>query len=220
MTGTAARNNQVFMNFPFGGNYLKRYMPLLTFTVVHCNFVPRCALETPGAGLRETEISKLIHECDFGFHDVSPNSVRTRRRNRGGRLDLPRLNMAYELGRFLEYKSATTQADEVARKTLIVSADADYIDAYFSDIKGRNVRPYRTELEYVQNIRNWLNAFAIDASEACWPAKTISDDYSAFVGDFEELRMAVALHRMDFADLRALMKAFIDTAKLRRLRRA
>jgi hypothetical protein len=175
-----APENCVFINCPFDEEYFQNYFFVVMFTITYCGFRPRCARESYGAALREDAISERLEECSLGFHDVTTRWVEIELPRTGlfsfylkkPVVRMPRYNMAYELGRFLELKLSAiaraaratsaaidqrASADELKRlhndeeatkrraklQTLIVTqSTVDEVDKCFSDIKGRGIVHY------------------------------------------------------------------------------
>ncbi|MBO0939424.1 hypothetical protein J2I47_22940 [Fibrella sp. HMF5335] len=71
MTESAEYQDNVFINCPFD----KHYQPLfraVVFTIQHCGFNARCALEEDSTGdIRINKIISIINECQYGVHDIS-----------------------------------------------------------------------------------------------------------------------------------------------------
>jgi len=67
--------DNVFINCPFD----KKYKPLfysIVFTIYHCGFYPKCALEEDDATqLRLDKIMLLVEDCKYGIHDTFQNRV-------------------------------------------------------------------------------------------------------------------------------------------------
>ena len=81
----------VFINCPFD----KQYWPLfeaLVFTIIACEFRPRCALEELDSGtVRLEKVVRIIRSCRLAVHDLSRVEL-------SGPHALPRFNMPFELG--------------------------------------------------------------------------------------------------------------------------
>src|ERR1700687_2295884 len=90
----ASTHRDVFVNCPFDSDYKQQFNALI-FTIYDCGFYPRCALEAVDSGqLRFQKICQLILECSYGIHDLSRIEL-------APSTQLPRFNMALELGLFL-----------------------------------------------------------------------------------------------------------------------
>src|ERR1700730_5242117 len=92
----ASTNLDVFVNCPFDSGYKQQFNALI-FTIYDFGFYPRCALEAVDSGqLRFQKICQLILESPYGIHDLSRIEL-------DPSTQLPRFNMALELGLFLGY---------------------------------------------------------------------------------------------------------------------
>src|SRR3954468_20883340 len=80
--------SSVFINCPFDDDYWPTFEALV-FTVVACDFNPRCALEELDSGtVRLTKIQRIIQACRFGIHDLSRVELAAAN-------SLPRFNMPF-----------------------------------------------------------------------------------------------------------------------------
>ncbi len=146
---SANYTKSVFINCPFTNDYDELFRAI-TFAVIDCGFIPRCAREDIDSGtIRLQKIQNIIEQCKYGIHDLSnmeldPNS------------GLPRFNMPLELGIFL---GAKRYGDGRQRDKRLIIFDRDrfrYQQA-ISDISGQDVEAHAGNLEdLISRIRNWL----------------------------------------------------------------
>ena len=140
---------QVFANFPYDAEYAPLARALL-FTVLDCGFEPRLAAERADSGeVRLAKIRELIGTCRFSIHDIS----RIEALHSG---DLPRFNMAFELGLDLGCRYFGEGA-LVTKQCLILERDRFRYQRVLSDISGNDIRAHNGEPEaLVRQVRNWL----------------------------------------------------------------
>ena len=141
-------NKCVFINCPID----EAYRPLfraITFTVIRCDYVPRCALEEDDASeLRLAKIFRLIGECRFGINDLSRTQS-----DRG----LPRFNMPLELGIFLGAKYFGGHGQD-RKVSLTFERNPHSYERFISDLKGQDIVAHRNDPEFVvRKIRDWLS---------------------------------------------------------------
>ena len=146
---SANYTKSVFINCPFT-QYYDELFRAITFTVIDCGFIPRCAREDIDSGdIRLQKIQNIIEACKFGVHDLSnmdldPNS------------GLPRFNMPLELGLFLGAKrfGEGRQSD---KRLIIFDREAYRYQQAISDISGQDVESHEADLErLIARLRNWL----------------------------------------------------------------
>lgn len=143
----------VFINCPFDADYQPLFYAAV-FTLHDCGYQPRCALESSNGGeVRIDKIYRLIEHCKLGIHDISRIQL-----DRGS--NLPRFNMALELGIFLgaqRFGDAVQQA-----KSCLILSDAPFqYQAYLSDIAGQDIRHHANETHKIcTTVRDWLNQFS------------------------------------------------------------
>jgi hypothetical protein len=140
--------DNVFINCPFD----KKYEPILravVFSVYHCGFTPRCALEASAATLRIERIYKIMGECRYGIHDLSRTELDSRHR-------LPRFNMPLELGIFLGARRFGLGQQK--RKSFIILDRSEHrYKKYISDLSGYDLS-YHSEraMNVVKILADWL----------------------------------------------------------------
>lgn len=146
---SATYTESVFINCPFTRDYEELFRAI-TFAVIDCGFIPRCAREDIDSGvIRLQKIQNIIEQCKFGIHDLSnmeldPNS------------GLPRFNMPLELGLFLGAKryGSDRQKD---KRLIVFDRDPYRYQKSISDISGQDVEAHAGNIEHlIARVRNWL----------------------------------------------------------------
>ncbi|HDY66003.1 MAG TPA: hypothetical protein ENH84_07225 [Phycisphaerae bacterium] len=138
----------VFVNVPFDLQY-KPLFESLIFTIIDCNFVPRCAKDHGDDDERLSKIVKLIRECKYGIHDISRTEIDKDTK-------LPRFNMPLELGIFLGAKKfgGGNQSQKVC---LVLDKEKYRYHASTSDIKGLESDAHKDKpQELIAIVRDWL----------------------------------------------------------------
>lgn len=140
----------VFINCPFDDRYLLMRNAMI-FTVFDCGFIPRCALESDDSGeIRLSKITHLIEVSKYGIHDISRTEI-------DPTSNLPRFNMALELGVFLGAR-AFGKANQSHKNCLILDSEPYRYQAFMSDISGQDIQAHNDSPEkLITCIRNWLN---------------------------------------------------------------
>jgi hypothetical protein len=146
-----AYRQSVFINCPFDGQYTP-LLHTLTFSVIQCGFVPRCALEREDStDPRFERILRMIEECQYGIHDLSRIEL-----DRG----FPRFNMPLELGIFLGAKRFGRHAQD-RKSCLIFERTPHTYDRFISDFSGYDIASHRNKPErIVRAVRDWLSSAA------------------------------------------------------------
>jgi len=89
-------NDLVFINCPFDNDYQPLFQAII-YTVYFCGFYPTSAMAEDNAmDNRIDKLIRIIGKSKFGIHDISrtePDSTN----------NLPRFNMPFELGLFMEH---------------------------------------------------------------------------------------------------------------------
>jgi hypothetical protein len=139
----------VFINCPFDDAY-RPLFEATVFTVAHCGFAPRCALETvDAAGTRIDRIMDLIGKCPLGIHDIS----RTESEPVSG---LPRFNMPFELGLFLGARRFGNRQQK-AKNCLILDTERYRYQKFLSDIAGQDIDAHGNDpAKAITKVRDFL----------------------------------------------------------------
>ena len=151
------------------------YDPLfraITFVVIDCGFIPRCAREDIDSGdVRLQKIQNIIQSCKFGVHDLSNMDLDPITK-------LPRFNMPLELGLFLGAKRFGDPRQKEKRLIIFDSEPYRYQKA-ISDISGQDIEAHDGDLERViARVRNWLRT--VSRRKTIPGAMMIVNRYRAF----------------------------------------
>lgn len=145
--------NNIFINCPFDNSYLIHFHAI-TFVIIRCGFIPKCALEHDDASeMRLEKLIRLIKQCKYGIHDISCTQL-------DSASGYPRFNMPFELGIFLAAKKFGTK--EQKEKNLLVFEKKKYSSKiYLSDLNGIDPKAHENDnqIDYniiIKHIRNWL----------------------------------------------------------------
>jgi hypothetical protein len=141
--------NHVFINCPFDSEY-KRFFNAIVFTVYACGFVARCALEQLDAGeSRMAKIFRIIEECPIGVHDISRTEL-------DPRSNLPRFNMAFELGIFLG-AIRFGQGMQKSKVCVVLDREPFRYQQFLSDFSGYDIQTHGgEELRAISAVRDSL----------------------------------------------------------------
>lgn len=142
-------NRGVFINCPFDDNYNSLFWATV-FTVVSCQYDPRCAKEVDDASkIRLDNIYTMIAECRYSIHDLSRTQL-------SRQMHLPRFNMPFELGIFLGAKRFGAPPHD-KKACLIFERKPHTYEAFISDIKGQDIKAHHGNHELIiSETRNWL----------------------------------------------------------------
>lgn len=140
----------VFINCPFDDHFGPLF-DAITFAVVSCGFVARCALEIDdGSQVRIEKIYKIIGDCRYGIHDLSRTELDAEHL-------LPRFNMPLELGIFLGAKRYGSERQRT-KSALILDTDRFRFQKFISDIAGQDIKGHSGQIEHaVKHVRDWLS---------------------------------------------------------------
>ena len=143
-------SDNVFINCPFD----KKYEPLfhaILFTIYHCGFYPKCALEEDDATeIRLKKILLLIEDCRYGIHDISRTEI-------DPKYKLPRFNMPFELGLFFACKEFGNKTHK-KKRAIILDKDPYRYQKFISDLNGIDPKAHNNNKNTViQLCRDFLN---------------------------------------------------------------
>ena len=144
-----AYEDSVFINCPFDQEY-KPILEALVFTIFDSGFVPRCALEvSDGAQNRLEKIMGIISGCKYGIHDIS-------RTDPDPEHNLPRLNMALELGIYLGCKRFGEKKHRI-KACIVMDLERYRYQKFISDIAGADIEEHNGDTELAsRKVKNWL----------------------------------------------------------------
>jgi len=196
----------VFINCPFDADYAS-LLHAIVFSVIHCGYTVRCALEAEDTGAtRIDRIYRLIEECRFGIHDIS-------RIERDVVNNLPRFNMPFELGLFLGSRryGSRLQRD---KHCLVLEAERYRYQKYLSDIAGQDIRSHDNDpTKAVGAVRDWLASSRREAARPLPGARAIMRSYSQFEANLPAMLRSADLEQAElgFFDRANLMAQFLQT---------
>lgn len=141
----------VFINCPFDAAYRALFRSIV-FTVIHCGFRARCALEIDDSSqVRIDKILNIVEQCRFGIHDISRTELERTTR-------LPRFNMPLELGIFLAAKRFGSSAQN-KKACLILDRRPYRYQKFISDIAGQDIQAHgKNQNRAISVTRDWLNS--------------------------------------------------------------
>lgn len=142
-------NKSVFINCPSDPAY-KPMFHAMVFSVILCDFNPRCAEELEDSSqIRITKINEIIDECKYSIHDLSMMEL-------DGSTQLPRFNMPFELGIFLGAKYFGNKQNN-EKICVILEKNRYSYQKCISDISGQDVKCHQGKPKVLVNIiRVWL----------------------------------------------------------------
>ena len=196
--------NSVFINCPFDPTYWPLF-EAITFSVMQCGFVPRCALEVDDSSqVRIEKINSIIKGCRLAIHDIS-------RTETDGTPPLPRFNMPLELGMFLGAK-AFGGRDQKRKAAVILDTEQYRYQKYISDIAGQDIRAHGGDpARVIGHVRNFLASHVPTSSILPGPER-VTELYQLF---HDSLPTTCKLLHLDptkqlmFGDLTKLIRGFL-----------
>ena len=196
----------VFINCPFDAEFEPLFHAIV-FTVIHCGYTVRCALEADETGTtRIDRIYHLIEECRFGIHDIS-------RIEHDAVNNLPRFNMPFELGLFLGARrfGSTPHRD---KRCLVLEAERYRYQKYLSDIAGQDIIKHdNNPIAAAGAVRDWLAASRATTARPLPGAAAIMRHYGEFQVNLPAMLRAADLEPLElgFFDRANLMAQFLET---------
>lgn len=196
----------VFINCPFDAEFEPLFHTIV-FTVIHCGYTVRCALEADETGTtRIDRIYRLIEECRFGIHDIS-------RIEHDAVNQLPRFNMPFELGLFLGARRFGS-AFHRDKRWLVLEAERYRYQKYLSDIAGQDIRQHDNDPTAAAGaVRDWLAASRAKTARPLPGAAAIMRHYGEFQVNLPAMLRAADLEpqELGFFDRANLMAQFLET---------
>ena len=196
----------VFINCPFDNQYWPLFEALV-FTVIACEFEPRCALEQLDSGtVRLEKIVKIIGSCRLAVHDLS-------RVEFSGRGSLPRFNMPFELG--LDIGCRKFGPRELRKKRLLIlDSKRHRYQSFISDISGQDIHTHGNLPEIlIRRVRDWLR---VNSGRSVFPGQRhITASFRAFTRSLPENCRENGLDRKNllFVDYVWLARIWIEAEK-------
>lgn len=198
-------DSSVFVNCPFDHAYAPLFEAIV-FTIIHCGFTVRCALEVVDAGsTRIDKLYKLIENCRFGLHDLSRTEV-------DEHSQLPRFNMPFELGLFLGAKHYGI-ARHRTKQSLILDTEQYRYRKFLSDIAGQDVQEHKNDrIKASSAVRDWLAASRSKSDIPLAGGQAIMRHFGEFESFLPAMLIAAQLERSElgFFDLANFMGQFLE----------
>jgi hypothetical protein len=196
----------VFLNCPFDVEYWPIFEAIV-FGVLHCGFIPRCALEEADSGnFRLSKIQAIIRGSEYTIHDLSRVELSTDTR-------LPRFNMPFELG--LDIGCRVYGSRQVQRKKcLILDSDPHRYKTFLSDISGQDIQSHQNSpAKAINVVRHWLRT--VSKRESIPGPIVINERFARFTNDLPALCDKSGLNRNDlqFVEYVALAEAWLHAEK-------
>ena len=142
-------NNAVFINYALDPQFTPIFRAIV-FCLLERGFTPRAAEEYLDSGEpRLHKIARLIQSCRYAIHDLSRVEL-------SPDTQLPRLNMAFELGLFLGAKLFGVK-EQQQKRCLITDSKKYRYQAMISDIAGQDIESHENQpKQAICVVRNWL----------------------------------------------------------------
>jgi len=196
----------VFINCPFDNQYWPLFEALV-FTVIACEFEPRCALEELDSGtVRLEKVVRIIRSCRLAVHDLSRVEL-------SGRRSLPRFNMPFELG--LDIGCRRFGPRQFGKKRiLILDSKRHRYQAFISDISGQDIHTHNNVPDnLIRHMRDWLR---VNSGRSALPGpRHITRSFRAFTRSLPENCRENGLDRKNllFVDYVWLARIWIEAER-------
>ena len=155
MTHPVGYQDNVFVNCPFDSTYEPLFRAVI-FTIQHCGFAARCALEEDSTGdIRIQKIIKIIDECRYGIHDISKADL-------DEKSQLARFNMPLELGIFIgAHHFAAPKSYNRSKQYVVLDSEQYRYQKFISDLSGQDIKAYGADKDkqietIIQQVRDFL----------------------------------------------------------------
>lgn len=145
----ASSPDDVLINCPFDADYRPLFRAIV-FAIFACGFRPRSALELDDGGFaRLDKIMGIIGECRFGIHDLSRVEL-------DPDCGLPRFNMPFELGLFLDAKKFGGE-DHARKRAMVLDCEPYRYQRFISDLNGMDISAHGGDPARLAGlVRDWL----------------------------------------------------------------
>lgn len=195
-------NEAVFINCPFDSSYNNKFRAIV-FTIIYCNFEPRCALELDDATeARLAKIMRIIGECRLSIHDISRTGL-------DDATGLPRFNMPFELGIVFGAKAFGGKS-HASKSSLVLDQTEFRYRKFLSDISGQDISAHHNSIrELISLVRNWLSQHR---RNVILPGdKLIANDFQRFARVFPRIckDAGIRRERIRYNDFVNIMKIWI-----------
>ncbi|MGB8193179.1 MAG: hypothetical protein WCF67_14720 [Chitinophagaceae bacterium] len=190
-----------FINCPFDKDYHNLLRPLI-FTILYFDLEPKISQTRSSSNIRIDEIKKMIRESKYAIHDLSRSRYSENN-------DLPRLNMAYELG--LDIGCAEYGNKKLKEKRiLILESEKYHYQKVISDIAGQDISSHNNNPKLlVKIVRDWFST--MDEYRVYPSPNEIWNDYQKFANILEKQLYLFNFSPKDVDELP--INDFIKTAK-------
>lgn len=140
----APYSKSVFINCPFDPVWQDNFRAIV-FTILACEFKPRCSLEQDDTGdVRIQKIMEIIEQCKYGIHNLSRENAR--------------MNMPLELGLYIGCRQYNPDKKHRDKKYLVFEGNDYSLKKSLSDLSGQDVKSHNNDvLAIIQGVRDWLN---------------------------------------------------------------
>ena len=196
---TLIKNDHVFINCPFDAKYSEIFQAII-FSVTHCGFYVRCALEESNASVnRLAKIMDIISECRYSIHDISRTEI-------DQTTSLPRFNMPLELGIFMGSRRFGNFSQK-GKQCLILDTTPYRYQKFISDIAGQDIQCHNNDIKQVIIcVRNWLATTKSSGGHLC-SGSIIYEDYLKFQKELPALCQQYKLDekQLEFVDINYLV---------------
>ena len=195
----------VFINCPFDTEY-KPLLQALLFTILDCGFEARIASEDADSGqARIDKILRLVEECRFSIHDIS-------RMEPLAKAELPRFNMAFELGLDLGCRKFGRERLR-GKQCLVLEKERYRYQRVLSDLSGNDIRAHGGDPQrLVLEVRSWLRVatrMRLLSGTDIWHRFNKFGDYlEAALGELRFSRAEIA--RLEVVEFLELARGWIE----------
>lgn len=190
--------DHVFLNCPFDDKYSPIFNAVI-FTITHCGFYVRCALEeSDSSENRLSKIMDIMSECRYSIHDISRTEL-------DPTTSLTRFNMPLELGIFIGAKRFGNKGQQI-KQCLVLDSQPHRYRQFISDIAGQDIEYHNNDVrKAITCVRNWLATKSNDR-RLC-SGSIIHSDYLKFLSDLPELCAEFKLdsRELEFIDINFLV---------------
>jgi hypothetical protein len=191
MVPAATFETSVFINCPFDDDYVPLLQAML-FALVRCGLAPRIATERADSGeVRYRKIVELQKACRFSIHDLS-------RMDRGGKKQLARYNMPFELGLDFGLRESGIHPWH-DKRCLVLDTDRYRYQRALSDLAGHDIKAHGDDPgRLVRHVRDWL----VENGLASLPHGTLLwKDFNVFYAALDAELRAEGLKRADLTGM-------------------
>jgi hypothetical protein len=141
---SAPYTKSVFINCPFDKSWQDKFRAIV-FTILACEFKPRCSFEQDDTGdVRIHKIMEIIEQCKYSIHDLSQENAR--------------MNMPLELGLYIGCRQYNPDKKHRDKKYLVFEGKDYNLKKSLSDLSGQDVKTHNDDISaIIQGVRDWLD---------------------------------------------------------------